>query len=160
MARATTGTKKPGKHPARRKKAEPKRETSLVTRKPSGPEGGAPEIVIDMAALQSLVEIQCTAEECASVMGISVDTIDRRLKEAGYAGFADFYKKHMDSGKTSLRRAQWKAATIDHNPTMLVWLGKQVLGQKDRQEVELTVSDDIAEMLDARRKRAKASKPG
>ena len=116
------------------------RQSSMVTRKPSGPRGGAPEIVIDMDALKSLVEIQCTAEECASVVGVSVDTIDRRLKESGYAGFADFYKKHGDEGKTSLRRAQWKAATVDHNPTML-----------DKSEVELT--GNFAALLAERRKK-------
>jgi hypothetical protein len=30
-----------------------------------------------------------------------------------------------------LRRAQWQAAVTDKNPTMLVWLGKQLLGQQD-----------------------------
>ena len=153
--------KAPAKAKAKRKPAASKGKASaFVTKKPSGPDGGAPEIVIDMVALESLVEIQCTAEECANVMGVSVDTIDRRLKQAGYAGFADFYKKRGDKGKTSLRRAQWKAATEDYNPTMLVWLGKQILGQRDRHEVDLNVTSDIAEMLDARRKRAKASKPG
>jgi hypothetical protein len=87
----------------------------------------------DIDQLRNLVRIQCTAEECAGVMGLSEDTIDRRLKEEGYDGFADFYKKHSDEGKASLRRAQWKAAQ-DGNPTMLVWLGKQMLGQRDRHD--------------------------
>jgi hypothetical protein len=43
----------------------------------------------------------------------------------------------------------------------IFWLKNRQPSQwRDKQEVELTVSDDIAEMLDARRKRAKASKPG
>ena len=33
-------------------------------------------------------------------------------------------------GRTSIRRAQYKAA-LDGNPTMLIWLGKQLLGQKE-----------------------------
>jgi hypothetical protein len=33
-------------------------------------------------------------------------TIDRRLVENTGEGFADFYKKHSDEGKVSLRRAQ------------------------------------------------------
>lgn len=94
-----------------------------------------PRVEIDMDLLRELVKIQCTAEECAGVLGASEDTIDRRLKEEGFGGFADFYKKHSDEGKASLRRAQWKAAQ-DGNPTMLVWLGKQMLGQRDKQEIE------------------------
>ena len=48
--------------------------------------------------------------------------------------FEALYKKHQGEGKASLRRAQWKAAQ-DGNPTMLVWLGKQMLGQRDKQEI-------------------------
>jgi hypothetical protein len=41
----------------------------------------------------------------------------------------------MDEGKASLRRLQWqKASQLDS--TMLVWLGKQTLGQRDKQEIE------------------------
>ena len=135
-------------------KDKPDAVKKLVTKKESGPKGGAPEIVIDIEALIKMVEIQCTAEECAAILGVSVDTIDRRLKDADYSGFADFYKKHSEVGKKSLRRAQWEVATLDRNPTMLVWLGKQVLNQKDKQEVEHNISDDLAALLDARRQKA------
>ena len=36
------------------------------------------------------------------------------------------------AGNTLLRRAQFMAAVVDKNPTMLIWLGKQWLGQTDR----------------------------
>jgi len=110
-----------------------------------------PRKEMDIDQLKNMVRIQCTAEECAGVLEVSVDTIDRRLKEEGYGGFADFYKKHSDEGKASLRRAQWKAAQ-DGNPTMLVWLGKQMLGQKDvaRQEHSGPDGDDIPVSLNVR----------
>ncbi len=38
----------------------------------------------------------------------------------------------------SLRRKQWRAAE-EGNTTMLVWLGKQYLGQKDKSEMNATV---------------------
>ena len=104
------------------------------------PEGGRPRVEIDIDQLRNMVRIQCTAEECAGVFECSVDTLDRRLKEEGYGGFADFYKQHSDEGKASLRRAQWKAAQ-DGNPTMLVWLGKQMLGQRDKHDLDHTSSD-------------------
>lgn len=104
------------------------------------PEGGRPRVEIDIDQLRNMVRIQCTAEECAGVFECSVDTIDRRLKEEGYAGFADFLKRYSGEGKASLRRAQWKAAQ-EGNPTMLVWLGKQMLGQRDRKDLDHTSSD-------------------
>ena len=102
------------------------------------PKGGRPRVDLDMETLTSLVRIQCTAEECAGVLNVSVDTIDRRLKEVHGIGFADFIKRHSGEGKASLRRAQFKAATEDRQPTMLVWMGKQMLGQTDKQETKLT----------------------
>ncbi len=104
-------------------------------------QGGRPRVEIDMEMLASMVGIQCTAEECARILGLSSDTIDRRLKQITGKGFAEFYKKHSDEGKMSLRRAQFKAATEDRNPTMLIWLGKQMLGQKDISRQENTGPD-------------------
>jgi hypothetical protein len=104
------------------------------------PEGGRPRVEIDIDKLRNMVRIQCTAGECAGVFECSVDTLDRRLKEEGYGGFADFYKRYSDEGKSSLRRAQWKAAQ-NGNATMLVWLGKQMLGQRDKQDFDHTSSD-------------------
>jgi hypothetical protein len=58
------------------------------------PQGGRPRIEIDMELLANMVGIQCTATECAGVLNVSEDTLDRRLKEETGEGFAEFYKKH------------------------------------------------------------------
>lgn len=100
--------------------------------------GGRPRKEINIEELKKLCGIQATARECAYWFDVSEDTIDRRVKEAGYAGFADFYKKHNADGLIALRRAQMRAAIDDRNPTMLVWMGKQVLGQKDKVHNEHT----------------------
>ena len=42
--------------------------------------------------------------------------------------------------KTSLRRAQFELA-MKGNPTMLIWLGKQYLGQNERTEVKFNASE-------------------
>lgn len=47
----------------------------------------------------------------------------------------------------TLRRLQWKAAE-GGNATMLIWLGKQLLGQKDSSHVDLSNSDrSLADMF-------------
>lgn len=95
--------------------------------------GGRPRIELTdekYEQLKQMVRIQCTAAECCGILGMDDNTLDRRLKERGYGGFGDFFKRYGDEGKASLRRAQWKAA-MDGQPTMLVWLGKQMLGQMD-----------------------------
>ena len=71
-----------------------------------------------------LASIHCTVDEVAAVLGVSRDTIDRRFRDRIDAGKA--------KGRASLRREQWKAAE-GGNPAMLIWLGKQYLGQVDKE---------------------------
>lgn len=124
------------KHMAPRKTAKVKTKSTASAKT----KGGRPKVAIDMDQLKSMVEIQCTAEECAQVLGVSSDTIDRRLKEKTGQGFAEFYKKHSAGGKASLRRFQWKSAQ-GGNVSMQIWLGKQMLGQTDKSETEVTSPD-------------------
>ena len=75
--------------------------------------------------------IHCTGEECAAILGISYDTLNRALKRDGNKGFADYFKQKGANGKMSLRRKQYDHA-MGGNSTMLIWLGKQWLGQSDK----------------------------
>jgi hypothetical protein len=100
------------------------------------PKGGRPRVEFSLETLASMVRIQMTRSECAGVLKVSEKTIDRRLQEETGAGFDAFYKSHSDEGKMSLRRAQFKAAVEDHQPTMLVWMGKQMLGQSDKADLK------------------------
>ena len=92
---------------------------------------GRPRIVIDWELVDKLCGIFCTAEEIATILGCSVDTIDRALKREKNTSFAEYFKKMSAVGKTSLRRAQYQLAVEKHHPSMLIWLGKQHLGQKE-----------------------------
>ena len=112
---------------------------AAVAREAAGKEvmaRGRPPIVLDaeqLNTLDALAGIQCTYEEISAVMGISVDTLSRN--------YADRIEKGRERGKQSLRRAQFTTALGDAsqkrppNPTMLIWLGKNVLGQADKQEL-------------------------
>ena len=91
----------------------------------SGPGAGAK---IDLATVERAASIGCSREEIASLLGVNRLTLyrhfekDKRLQEAFDNGAA--------KGRATLRRLQWKGAE-DGNATMLVWLGKQLLGQQD-----------------------------
>lgn len=96
--------------------------------------GGRPRWELDDVRFQKLrrmVSRMATAEECAAAFGIDEKTLTSRLKERGFSGFSEFFRKHNAGGKISLRRAQYITAVKDRNPTMLIWLGKQYLDQKD-----------------------------
>ncbi len=104
---------------------------------------GRPPLEIDESVVEKLASIHCTMEEIASVVGCSVDTLERR--------FAEVIKVAKDKGKSSLRRYQWEGAQKG-NPAMLIWLGKQLLGQKDVSRVELQEIPDELFRIEAERR--------
>ena len=85
--------------------------------------------------VDGMCAIQCTAEEICGVMNVSQDTLERLVKDEYGVNFAEFYQKRSSKGKMSLRRMQWKSAEAG-NVTMQIWLGKQMLDQKEKAESE------------------------
>ena len=106
-----------------------------------------PKIEINWTTVNNMCAIHCTGEEIASVIGVSYDTIERRVKSEFNMSFAEYIKKHSASGKTSLRRKQYEVA-MKGNTTMLVWLGKQYLGQTDKQVTENTSRIEVSTLSD------------
>jgi hypothetical protein len=88
-----------------------------------------PRLELDERQIRELAKINCTMEEISAVMGCSVDTLERR--------YADIIKEERNIGKSSLRRWQFKAAASG-NAALLIWLGKQYLGQRDKEDIDLT----------------------
>lgn len=88
---------------------------------------GRPKKKIDYQTVEKLASIQCTQEEISNFLGISTRTLQKDEE------FLRIYKKGLDNGKMSLRRWQYKKAQ-DGNVSMLIWLGKQYLGQTDKFE--------------------------
>ena len=92
---------------------------------------GRPRIEIDWSQFDKLCHMQCTLSEIASFFDCSEDTIERRVKEEFGVTFAEHYAKKAARGKISLRRKQFETAMAG-NTTMLIWLGKQHLDQKEK----------------------------
>ncbi len=80
-------------------------------------------------AITKLASMMCTDEEIATFLGTTVDTLKNKQNNDL---FQTSKEKGQNTGRASLRRAQFKAAERG-NSSMLIWLGKQYLGQKDEQ---------------------------
>lgn len=106
---------------------------------PTGP-GVTTYIDLDFEQLEDLCGIFCTKREVASIFRCSEETIDRRIREKYDMSWKEYYAKHKGIGKVSLRRKQLEVA-LEGNPTLLIWLGKQFLEQKDQSKVEQTNID-------------------
>ena len=100
-------------------------------RGPPKGQGGAPVIPIDEAVMRRAASIGCTADEIAALLGVARATFYNRLKDDPSLQVA--LDEARESGKATLRRLQWQRATAGSD-TMCIWLGKQLLGQRDRQE--------------------------
>jgi len=93
---------------------------------------GRPGIEIDKDQFEKLCFMQCTLTELANFFQCSEDTILRWCKRTYNSTFAEVFKKYSAGGKMSLRRKQFTVAVNGKgNVSMLIWLGKQYLGQKD-----------------------------
>lgn len=89
---------------------------------------------INMEQVLYWIELQATAEEIAGSFRISVDTLDRRLREHYGLSFAELKKRCDGAERLNLRRNQAKLA--ETNAAMAIWLGKIWLNQRDDLEVE------------------------
>jgi hypothetical protein len=98
---------------------------------PAPGEGGAPVKELDPRTAERLASIQCTDKEIAHCLGVSEATLIRRKQ--GDPDFAEALDRARSQGRMSLRRKQFEKANAGSD-TMLIWLGKQILGQRDRFE--------------------------
>lgn len=110
----------------------------MAARKGGRPKGAVKKIELTPErVVEDLAEMQCTAKEIASVLGVHEDTIRTR--------FSAPYKRGRETGKSSIRRVQWEIAKTITGPgaaTMAIWLGKQYLGQTDKIPDFARLSDD------------------
>jgi len=81
---------------------------------------------IDGSKVEAMAAIGCTEQEIAIVLGCHVVTLSKR--------FAKQYHKGRDNLKLRLRKKQIDVA-LAGNIVMLIFLGKQYLGQSDKQEL-------------------------
>ena len=81
---------------------------------------------IDPGKVEQLAGFGCSNTEIASFFGCSKDLISK--------SYSTNIAKGRDKGKIRLRQLQWRAAEKG-NTSVLIWLGKQILGQTDKTEV-------------------------
>ena len=103
------------------------------------------EFFPDMEKVYSLCKLNCTDSEIAAFFEVSLSTVERERKSN--PEFNEAIERGKSYGKLSLRRKQVELATEGAgNATMLIWLGKQYMGQKDKTEVVADVVNRIMPM--------------
>ena len=83
---------------------------------------GDNKTVIDPNEISKLAKLWCSWEEMSDFFGVPANTLKYN--------FSDIVAKGRSETKQGLRRAQIKLA-LGGNATMLIWLGKNILGQQE-----------------------------
>lgn len=83
---------------------------------------GDRKVVIPVDEVEKLARLWCSYTEIADWFGIPVETLKYNFKEVIDRGRSET--------KQALRKAQLKAA-LGGQVTMMIWLGKNILGQSD-----------------------------
>ena len=97
-----------------------------------------PEIPVEK--IKQLASIGCTDEEISLIAGISEATLQTRYHALLKEGRASF--------KAEIRGMQ-RRRCLDGSDTMLIWLGKVVLHQKERTELTLEATDTLAAFINS-----------
>lgn len=95
---------------------------------------GRPKANIDLQELEKLAAMQATGEEIARWFKVGHATWERRAKKEPYRSIIE---NGRAIGKVSVRRRQFELAMAG-DKTMLVWLGKQWLGQRDNLDSQVS----------------------
>jgi hypothetical protein len=121
-----------------------------MSEKRPGP--GRPKIELDWVEIDELLTYGCSGAEIAARIGVNPKTVyDGCLVEKGIP-FSEYCVQKYAKGDALLKEQQYKKAlglTDVGDNTMLVWLGKNRLKQRDKQPEE-TDSNITIKVIDAR----------
>jgi hypothetical protein len=95
---------------------------------------GRKPVLIDLVQLEKLCSIQCTDEDLAGAFGVTTRTIENKRKKPEYA---EAMRRGRAKGRISVRREQFKLLERG-NASMAIWLGKQLLDQRDVTPIEVS----------------------
>lgn len=95
---------------------------------------GRPPKTIDRAQFEKLCALQCTIIEVCDFFDVTEKTLEKWCKQTYGETFSKVFQKKRSLGKISLRRNQMKLS--EKSATMAIFLGKNILGQKDSYSLE------------------------
>lgn len=96
---------------------------------------GKPRKDIDWDKTDKLLEAGCIGTEVAASLGVHPDTLYLRCEKEKHMTFTAYSQIKRASGDSLLRDKQIEIA-LKGNVTMLIWLGKQRLQQREPEAVE------------------------
>jgi len=119
-----------------------------------------PEKHIDWSAVDHLLMAGCLGTEIAAQFDMHQNTFYARVEEKYGMSFTHYCQEKRSKGDAMLRAKQYEKAMKGDN-TMMVWLGKNRLKQKDRpiEDEQLENMEKLASSLSAFIAQASGTQP-
>lgn len=109
---------------------------------------GRPKVAIDWGYVGEMLEAGGSAVGIAATIGIEEDTLRKRCPLDNKCTFSAFSQQKKASGDEQLRTKQFQVA-MSGDKTMLIWLGKQRLGQTDKSDIQQTIKEVRIDWVDS-----------
>jgi hypothetical protein len=105
-----------------------------------------PEKPIDWEKVDALLLAGCLGTEIAAYFDMHHETFYNRIQDKYKMGFTAYSSQKKMHGDSLLRHAQYKKALKGDN-TMMIWLGKNRMGQKEHQDSSPPNENSLNELL-------------
>lgn len=102
-----------------------------------------PKKEINQRQFENLCGLHCTKQEICDFFDLTDKTLERWCKRTYKKGFSEIYGQKKSLGNLSIRRKQMEVAQ-NGNVAMLIFLGKNYLGQTDKVEQTVSLVSDEA----------------
>jgi hypothetical protein len=114
----------------KKKRGRPKGSVKKVAAKKAV---GRPKIEINLEELERLSALNCTMPELAAYFKVPLRTLEDRFTNDSKVRMC--IERGREIGKLSIRRKQLQIMNETNSVPMAIWLGKQLLGQRDKHDV-------------------------
>ena len=121
------------------------KKTTKKTAKKAKKKMGRPKKWFDPEQVFEFAKDGCRKNTIARYFKTSHVTLNKRLEDD--PDFLSAYEKGRAEYEISLHQAQKSLAIDSKNPTMLIWLGKQDLEQRDQPKIEVTASEEFVRTI-------------
>lgn len=98
-----------------------------------GKQMGRPRIEINDELFDSIIELPLIKADIAKVLKCSEDTVERYVKKRFDQTFAECQEQNRQMFRRNILAKQYELA-MKSDRVMLIWLGKQYLGQSEKIE--------------------------
>jgi transposase-like protein len=113
-------------------------------------EAGRALAIVPWDTVDDYLRAGCAGAAVARLLGIHPNTLYRSCMREHGCNFGEYAQEKRAEGDELLRMTQFHLAVDGKDKTMLIWLGKNRLDQRDRSETKHEYSDLTDEQLDQR----------